>query len=206
MYRLYGTLQTGTCAIQAALAEAEAEFEQVEVSTGKGDHLTEDYRRINPRQQVPALRIPDGSIITEGPAILLHIADTHPGARLAPEPGTSLRAQHDRWLIYFSVNVYEGELRKLFGDRYTQDPGGAEAVQRAAVGYVQRHYSIFENTLESGPYIFGDQFTVLDIYVWMLSQWMDGAWLRSNCPKVNALAGRVKERSKIKPVHVANFG
>jgi len=206
MYRLYGTLQTGTCAVHAALVEAGAEFDQVEVSTRNGDHLTEDYRRINPRQQVPALMLSDGSVITEGPAILLHIADAHPAVRLAPESGTSLRARHDRWLIYFSVNVYEGELRKLFGDRYTQDPDGAEAVQRAAVGYVQRHYSIFEDTLEDGPYVFGDQFTVLDIYVWMLSQWMDGDWLRSNCPKVNALACRVKERSKVRPVHVANFG
>ncbi len=206
MYRLYGTVHTGTCAVHAALVEAGADFEKIDVNTGNGDHLSDEYRRINPRQQVPALRLPDGSIITEGPAILMHIADAHPDSRLAPVPGTPERAQHDRWLHFFSANVYEGELRKLFGDRYTQDPDGAEFVQQAATAYVQRHYSIFENALTGQPYVFGVQFTVLDIYIWMLSQWMDGAWLHSHCPKVSALACTVMDRHKIRPVHLANFG
>ena len=109
MYRLYGTRQTGTCAAHAALAEAGASFELIEVTTGEGQHLSEAYRRINPRQQVPALELPDGSIMTEGTAILLHLADAHPAARLAPAPGSPARAQLDRWLIFFAVNVYEGE-------------------------------------------------------------------------------------------------
>ncbi len=206
MYTLYGTLQTGTCAVQAALSEAGAEFEQVEISTRKGQHLTEEYRRINPRQQVPALRLPDGSVMTEGTAMLLHIADAFPAARLAPAPGTPARAQHDRWLIFFAVNVYEGELRKLFGDRYTADPAGAAAVQKAADEYVDRQYRIFEEALTRQPFILGEQFTVLDIYVWMLSQWMQDGWLAAHCPKIDALAKRVRNRPIIAPIHAANFG
>jgi len=206
MYRLYGTLQTGTCAVHAALVEAGAEFEQIEVSTHERAHLTEEYRRINPRQQVPTLGLPDGSVMTEGAAILMHLADAFPDERLAPPPGSLARAQHDRWLVFFAVNVYEGELRKLFGERYTDDQEGGDAVQRAAVAYVERHYLIFEDALGSGPYFSGDQFTVLDIYVWMLAQWMDGAWVRAHCPKVSALGELVMERPKIKPIHYANFG
>jgi glutathione S-transferase len=205
MYRLYGTRQTGSCATHAALAEAGAAFELIEVSTCQHQHLTEDYRRINPRQQVPALGLPDGSVMTEGAAILMHIADAHPNAHLAPPPGSAARAQLDRWLVFFAVNVYEGELRKLFGDRYTDDPDGAPAVQRAAADYVERQYQIFETALGPGPYAFKEQFTVLDIYVWMLAQWIDGAWLRENCPKIGALAGQVKKRPKIEPIHRKNF-
>ncbi len=206
MYKLYGTKMTGTCAVKAALTEAGAPFEQVEITTSKKQHLTEEYRQINPRQQVPSLMLPDGSIMTEGPTILMHIADAHPGVRLAPPPGTSERAQHDRWLIFFAVNVYEGELRKMSGERYTTDTNGKQGVEEAAKAYVDRHYSIFEEVLDNGPYFFGDDLSMLDIYVWMLSQWQDAAWLEANCPKIVRLANTVKVRPKIVPIHEENFG
>jgi glutathione S-transferase len=205
MYTLYGTLMTGTCAVQAALEEAGALYRQVEITTRTGQHRTEDYRRINPRQQVPALQLPDGSIITEGPAILMHIADAFPAAGLAPGPGTAARGQCDRWLLYFAVNVYEGELRKLFADRYTSDPAGAAGVQKAAEAYVERHYRIFEDEVTARPYFFGERLSILDIYVWMLAQWMDRGWLTANCPRIAALGDAVKARPKIAPVHAANF-
>ncbi len=78
MSKLYGSIGTGACAVKAALTEAGAPFEEVEIKTSTKQHLTEEYRQINPRQQVPSLMLPDGSIMTEGPAILLHIADAHP--------------------------------------------------------------------------------------------------------------------------------
>ena len=206
MYRLFGAYHTGTCAVQAALAEIGADFEFELVSTKDGAHMTEVYRRINPRQQVPALELGDGSVMTEGPAILLYLADAHPAKQLAPEPGSTERGLLTRWLLFFAANVYEGELRKLFGERYTDDPDGGAAVQRAAAAYVERHYLIFEENLGKGPYFFGDQFTILDIYVWMLSQWMDGAWMRENCPKVVKLANCVMERPNIQPIHAEHFG
>ncbi len=120
MYKLYGTKHTSTCAVKAALSEAGAPFEEVEITTRAEQHLTEEYRQINPRQQVPSLMLPDGSIMTEGPAILLHIADAHPEARLAPPPGTSERAQHDRWLIFLAMNVNEAGQRMNYPERFTE--------------------------------------------------------------------------------------
>ena len=207
MYELYGTLQTGTCAVQAALEEAGAPYRMIEVTTKKGEHRTETYRAINPRQQVPALRLPDGSVVTEGPAILMHIADSHPHRRLAPPPGSAQRAQMDRWLVFFCANVYEGELRKLFGSRYTIDPAGVEAVQASARAYVERHYRIFEEAMgDASPFFFGSAITVLEIYVWMLAQWMDQEWIETNCPRVATLARAVAARPLIAPIHKANFG
>ncbi len=206
MYKLYGTKGSGTCAVKAALTEAGAPFEEVEVTTSKKQHLTEEYRQINPRQQVPSLMLPDGSIMTEGSAMLLHIADAHPELGLAPAPGTPERAQHDRWLIFFAVNVYEGMLRNLMGERYTTDGNGKQGVEEAARAYVDRHFSIFEETLGDGPYVFGDNFSTLDIYMWMIAQWMDASWLEANCPKITRLANTVKVRPKIVPIHEENFG
>jgi glutathione S-transferase len=205
-YKLYGTVGTGTCAIHAALEELGVPYELVEIKTSEGHQNTEEYRKINPRQQVPSLMLPDGQVVTEGPAILMHLADAHPEANLVPACGTSERSQINRWLLFFSANIYEGELRKIVGHQYTTDPDGGEAVKASAIEYVNRHYEIFETVLGDGPYFLNNNFTILDIYVWMLAQWMDAKWLKDNCPKILRLADIVKARPAVAPVHKLNFG
>jgi glutathione S-transferase len=204
-YKLYGWRQTGSMAVEAAFAEAGVAHEYVPVSRETDENLTEAYRKINPRQQLPALELPDGSIMTEGAAMLLHIGDAFPAARLLPKPGSSARAQHDRWLAFFAVNVYEGELRQLRPGSYTTDPHGAAGVKAAADAYVERHFRIYDDSLGAGPYQFGSHFTMVDIYVWMLAQWMDQPWLAQNCPKVKHLADTVMARPLIAPVQQAHF-
>jgi glutathione S-transferase len=206
MYKIYGWKLSGSLATEAALKEAGAHYEFVPVNIKAGEQHQEEYGRINPRRQVPALALPDGSIMTEGAAILLHIADAHPQSRLAPPPGSSERAQHDRWLFFFAVNVYEGELRKLVPQNYVSSADCVEAVKAAADTYVERHYRIFEEALGDGSYTFGDTFTVLDIYIWMLAQWMPPDWLAEVCPKINRLVESAKARPNIAPVQKWHFG
>ena len=62
-YKLYGTVGTGTCAIHAALEELGVPYELVEITTSEGHQNTGEYRKINPRQQVPSLVLPDGQSI-----------------------------------------------------------------------------------------------------------------------------------------------
>lgn len=192
-------------AIEAAFAEAGVDFEMVHVSRKTDENLTDAFMKINPRQQLPAVMLPNGSFIAEGPAILNHIADAFPAANLAPKPGSYARAHHDRWLAFFQANVYEGELRKLFPGRYVTDVACAASVKAAANAYVDRHYLIFEKVFGDGPYALGGQFTVLDIYVWMLAQWMDQQWLEDNCPRVKALSDRVATRPRVAPIHRYHF-
>jgi len=205
MYRLYGSAGTGSASIEAALAEAGADYQIIDINTGDGAHLTEAYRAINPRQQVPALELPDGSVMSEGAAIMLHLADAFPQSQLAPPSGSASRAQHDRWLIFMAVNVYEGELRKAYSERYTADPAGAEGVRASADAYVKQHYAILEDTVV-GPYFFGDCLAMVDLYLWMLASWMDAVWLASHCPKVTALAAAVRLRPGVASIHAAHFG
>lgn len=206
MYRLYGSPGSGSAMVEAALAEAGADYILVPMRTSDGDHLTPDYLAINPRQQVPALELPDGSVATEGSAIMLYLADAFRAAQLAPPPGTPARAQHDRWLIFMAVNIYEGELRKAYCDRYTDDPAAAKSVESNADAYVKRHHLILEGAAGDGPFFFGEQMTMVDIYLWVLASWMDPAWLATHCPKIAAIAGIVRTRPLIAPIHAAHFG
>lgn len=205
MHQLFGWKLTGSLASEAALNEAGADYELIPTEIKEGRVQDPNYGEINPRRQLPAPRLPDGTIMTEGAAILLHIADAFPSAKLIPPPGSPERARHDRLLLFMAVNVYEGELRKLRPERYTDDATGAEAVRTAANSYVERHYKLLEDETKD-PYALGDQFCVLDIYIWMLSQWIDQAWMSANCPRVTALAKAVAERPKIAPLHAYHFG
>jgi glutathione S-transferase len=202
MYRLYGALGTGSGAVEAALAEAGADYEVVTTNTKEGAHLTEEFRRINPRQQVPALELPDGTVVTETAALLMHIADAFPDAGLAPKPGTSARALHDRWLVFMAVNIYEGELRHYYPDRYSDD---AASVAQRAVDYVERNYGILEEAIV-GPFLLGDRMTMADIFLWTLSSWMDPKLMAERFPKIFRLASAVRNRPKIAPIHAAHCG
>lgn len=206
MYTLYGYPAAGNLAIEAALVEIGAPYEFVHVELEKWPDLNPEFKALNPRMQVPTLRFADGSSMSESAAILIHLTDLHPEAGLAPPPATPERAHFLRWLLFFAVNVYEGELRRNYADRYTVDPAGAEAVAKSADDYVRWHYNLFEKTLGEGPYFRGDTVSVLDFYVWMLSFWMpERDWLATECPKTHHLIETTRARPKIAPLHQAQL-
>lgn len=205
MYELYGSIGSGNACVEAALAVSGANYRVITIRTGEKEHLAESFRVINPRQQVPALRLPDGTIMSESAAMMLHLADAFPDARLAPIPGSSARAQHDRWLIFMAVNLYEGELRKAYANRYTQAVDEAEGVRASADAYVKQHHVILEEAV-SGQFLLGNDMSMADIYLWMLASWMDQDWLERHCPKVSSVARALRALPKIAPVHAVHFG
>jgi glutathione S-transferase len=205
-YRLYGWRQTGSMAIEAALAEAGIAFEYIPISRKTDENRSAAFTHINPRQQLPALVLPDGTVVTEGPPILAHLADAHPASRLAPAPGSSRRATHDRWMAFFHANVYEAMLRQIKPAAYTTDPSGAAGIKAAADSYVERHFKIFETELGDGPYLFGDHLSMFDIYLWMLCYWMDEAWLVAHCPKIRRLQTSATARPHLARVADLHFG
>ena len=205
-YRLFSRQQTGGMAIEAALAEAGAPFELVEVPRPGTPEQKAAFATINPRLQVPVLVHPTGLVVTEGPAILLHIGDAFPDAKLVPPPGSPARASHDRWLCFFHANVYEGMLRELAPRRYTVDADAAPAVKSAATEYVRRHFLLFDGQLGNGPYLSSSDLSMFDIYLWMLCFWMDTDWLAANCPKVHRLWSTAQGRPVLARIALNHFG
>jgi len=108
------------CSMSAriALAEAGAAIDLVEVDTRAGRVLAtgEDYRAINPLGYVPALRLDDGSMLTENSAILQYIADRYPDAELAPPASDRVgRAKLRQWLSFISSELHKGLMTPLLG-------------------------------------------------------------------------------------------
>jgi glutathione S-transferase len=195
-------------AIEAALALCSAEWQLIDTPRPASDAERTAFLRINPRGQVPVLIHPDGTVITEGPAILSHLADAFPAAGLAPAPGSSARARHDRWMAFFQANVYEGMLREIAPGRYSDDPAAGPAIASAATEYVRRHFLIFdaEVSRQGSPCLLGASLAMLDIYVWMLCFWLDRDWLAADCPAINAAWMRHRLHPVLSPIEAAHFG
>ncbi|MCC7322104.1 MAG: glutathione S-transferase family protein [Rubellimicrobium sp.] len=184
-YLLYTRKGTAGAAIEAAAGECGIALDLVEVPRECPPDDWAAFLRVNPRGQFPTLVHPDGTVITESTAILVHLADSHPGCGLIPAPGSSARAFHDRWLAFFQVNVYEAILRAEYPDRYTALPDHAPEVRNAAQGYIRQHFALFETVLtDDGPFLLGQRFQMVDLFVWLMVWWSDRGWLARECPRV----------------------
>ena len=110
------------CSMSAriALAEAGAAINLVEVDTKAGRILAtgDDYRAVNALGYVPALRLDDGTVLTENSAILQYIADQYPEAQLAPPASDRVgRAKLRQWLSFISAELHKGLMTPLLGDK-----------------------------------------------------------------------------------------
>jgi glutathione S-transferase len=157
----------GACSLSPhiALREAGLPVELVKVDlrakkTEKGD----DYAAINPKGSVPAVQMDDGSVLTEGAAIVQHIADQAPGKKLAPANGTKDRLRLQEWLNYIASEVHKG-IGQLFNPAMPEDYKTTVKNNLAA-----RQLPYLEKALAGRDYIMGD-FSVADAYLFTVLNW-----------------------------------
>lgn len=187
-YRLYGYAGSGSAAVELALVSGGIAHERVELDPVAGDLTSPTFLALNPRGQVPALVLPDGSVVTELPAILAHLADANPDSRLAPPSGSPLRAQHDRWMAFTHANIYEAVLRVYYTDRYTTDPAGVPGIKAAAEAYVFRHLALLEDAIGAGPFLLGGEPMGVDFLIWVILTWLDRDQVATTAPRLLLMA------------------
>ena len=100
----------GACSLSPHIVANEAglaiDLEKVSLA----EHKTEsgqDYMAVNPKGYVPALRLDDGSVLTEGPAIVQSLADQKPASGLAPAAGTINRYRLQEWLNFIGTELHK---------------------------------------------------------------------------------------------------
>jgi glutathione S-transferase len=170
-YKLYGRLGAGSLAPQIVLEEIGAPYEIVWVS--KAEKEVEALKRISPAGKIPVLVLPDGTVVRESAAILLHLTAAHPQAGLAPQAGSSAHARYLETVVSLSANMYDTLLRYFYADRYASGAAGAGAGITAQAladwtGQLQR----IATTLS--PYLLGAQYSAADPYLHMLASWYPG--------------------------------
>ena len=120
------------------------------------------YLRLNPRGQVPTLVI-DGKPYFESAALLMILAERHPEARLAPAPGSPLRADWYQWIAFFTNSL--GSAYRQWS--YPSALGAEEhppAVREALRSSIESSWAFVDAPLQSnGPYMLGEEFSGVDL-------------------------------------------
>ena len=181
----------GACSLSPhiVLREIGADFtlDKVDLKARKTESGA-DFLAINPNGYVPALQLDDGSVLTEGPAIVQYLADRKPAAKLAPANGSA-----ERYQLQSMLNFISTELHKQFSPLF--DPATPEEARKAQVERIAKRLGFVEKRLEGRPYLSGDQFTVADAYLFTIVNWASFVKMDlSPWPNVKAYRKRIAER------------
>jgi glutathione S-transferase len=158
----------GACSLSPhiALREADMPFQLARVdlkskklvgADGKAIPDGDDWLAINPKGYVPALRLPDGQVLTEGAVMVQYIADLRPTAHLAAPAGTMERYRLQEMLHFIATEIHKGMgplYNALAGDDYKKQV-------RERVG---RRFATLAESLKVHPFLMGERFTVADGY------------------------------------------
>ncbi len=180
----------GACSLAVRIVAAEAGIPLETESVNLADKRTasgEDYRKINPKGQVPALILDDGAVLTEGPVIMQFLADQKPEANLAPAFGTM-----ERYRLLEVLGFLNAEIHKGYSPMFHEMTDKARAERKELV---RSKYPVLDALLEGRKWLVGDHFTVADAYMFTLTNWAPvlGVDL-SKFENVQAFQRRVAER------------
>ena len=169
---LYGAKGSGAVAVEAALRLAGQDYDLIDSYTFDPDDRESGDKVLaaNPMRQVPALVLPSGEIVTESAAILIWLAERHPGAGLGPQHGDATRAQFLRWMSFVSSAIYSLYWVKDDPSRLVPDPAGHAALEQRVLDRILECWAIMEGQIAPGRYLLGDELSVLDLYVAVVSR------------------------------------
>ena len=192
MIELYGAEGSGSIAVEAALTLLDIPYTLIEGATWAETSARERVAPINAMRQVPTLILPGGEIMTESAAILIDLADRHPAAALAPPLSDPRRRQFLRWMVYVSSAIYSLHWIKPDVTRIGAPAESRSAVVDAVHERIAFCWHNMDAQISPGRYLLGDELTVLDLYVTVVSRF--GPWrtrFYAEAPKMTPAVRRV---------------
>ena len=151
-----------------------------------------DFWAVNSKGQVPALRLDNGEVLTEGPVISQYLADQQPGSKLAPAAGTMERYRLQEWL-----NLITSELHKGIGGLF--NPALTDDMKKVLRDKMDRPLDWLEQKLAGkSDFLMGGQFTVADAYLFTVLNWTKMVAIDLNrWPAVKDYRSRIGERPSV---------
>jgi glutathione S-transferase len=182
------------CSLSPHIVSREAGIEltldKVDFASKKTDS-GRDFLTINPKGQVPTLELDNGEVLTEGPAIVQYLADQKPASKLAPAAGTL-----ERYRLQEALNFITSELHKTYSPLFT--PKTSQEVKDERIAYLNKRYGFVENKLKDKQFFVGDNFTVADAYLYVVTRWANFVKFDlSPFPSLRAFQERVTARPAV---------
>jgi glutathione S-transferase len=186
----------GACSLSPhiALLEAGLPYDLVKVDLrAKKLENGDDYLKVNPKGQVPALALDGGELVTEGPVIVQMIADKAAVKKLAPA-----RDSAERYQLLELLNFITTELHKNLGPMFS--PVLADDAKAFFKDRTMGKFKYLETRIAGRDYLMGREFTVADGYLFTMLMWATDrlGFDFSGLPNLTAYKARVAARPKVK--------
>jgi len=172
MLQLHYSPSDASLAPHMLLEEIGAPFALKLVDRSVNAQKSPAYLALNPNGLIPVLE--DGDLVLyETAAILLHLADTHPRARLVPAFGTPERAHFYKWLMWLANTLHATVVPFFYPQRWADDASAVAQVKAHAEARAGLLLDILDAELvrHGGPWLLGDAFSAVDPYALMLCCW-----------------------------------
>jgi glutathione S-transferase len=184
----------GACSMapHIVLREAGLKFDLDKVDlAAKKTESGEDYLAVNPKGYVPALKLDDGTVLTEASVICQYIADLRPRRGLAPKPKTPERYKLMEWLNFTSSEIHKG-LSDFFNPKMTPE------WREAKLDRLGKRFDYLDRALGANPHVMGE-FSIADAYLFTVLNWTGRLEVDiSKWPNIQAFKARIAERPAVK--------
>jgi glutathione S-transferase len=200
MLKLYYAPATCALASHIALAEAGADYTTEKLNFKANQQNSPEYLEINPKGRVPSL-VTDRGVLTETPAMLAYIAQTHPEAKLAPLDDAFAFAQVQSINSYLCSTVHVAHAHKMRGGRWATEDTSFADMKRKVPETMGACFALIERKMLKGPWVMGEQYTICDPYLYTIATWLEGDGVEmAKLPKVADHFKRMAERPAVKKV------
>ncbi|HVJ55093.1 MAG TPA: glutathione S-transferase family protein [Aliidongia sp.] len=205
MHTLLARAGWGSAIIEAALELSGQPYRCEIIDGAPGEKEREKLLALNPLGQLPTLLLPDGTVMTESAAMILHLADFTPASELAPPAGAPERAAFLRWLIFLVAAVYP---TFTYGDdpsRYHVDEPAQKALRAATDAQREELWRQVEAAAQA-PWFLGTRFSAIDLYIWTMTRWRPRrGWFAAECPKLSAIAVEMDRDPRLAGIMARNW-
>ena len=203
MYKLYYFPRTCALASHIALEQSGAPYEAVRVDFTANEQRSPEYLKVNPKGRVPALVTPRG-VLTENPAILQFVAQSHPTADLAPLDDPFALATMNAFASYLCATVHVAHAHAARSYRWADDPAAQAAMKAKVTQNMTDCFEIIERDLFAGPWVLGERYSVADPYLYTITRWLPGDGVDvARFPKVAAHQQRMAAEPAVQRVLAA---
>lgn len=207
MHTLYGSRGSGSAIAEAALERCGIRYRSVRASQWEPDSALAELRQANPLGQIPTLVLPDGSVLTESAAILIHLGLQHPGSELLPADAAA-RAQTLRGLVFIAANCYSAITVIDYPERFTtaEDEAAHQAIVSATRRRLHTQWEVFADSFPAAPFLDGAAPGALDTMAVVVSRWSGTrAHLARHRPAFSTLLARIEAHPLLQPVLSRHF-
>ena len=164
---LYVSARTSSLACRLAFVLAGLPGEVKDLSLRGGEHKAPEFLAINPKGQVPALRLDSGETITETPAIMLAIGEMAPQSGLIPADRVQ-RWQVMEWLSWYAYQ-FPRAFQPAFRPSIFGPPPAENQIREAGLARVAEVLAFLETGLGGRDWLVGGGITAADLTAAMIT-------------------------------------